>query len=86
MMEAARTSETSVNVCRQTTPRNNPEDSHLHIRRHENPKSHNWYCSEITNFISDIIYKLYVNHIYFCEYMTEYKEYIVVSTQSHIFN
>jgi hypothetical protein len=28
MMEAARTSETSVNVY-QNTPRNNPEDSHL---------------------------------------------------------
>jgi hypothetical protein len=37
MMEAARTSETSVNY--QTTRRNNPEDSHLHNRRRENPKS-----------------------------------------------
>jgi hypothetical protein len=29
MMEAASTSETSVNLC-QTTRRNNPEDNHLH--------------------------------------------------------
>jgi hypothetical protein len=35
-MEEASTSETSVNVY-QTTRRNNPEDSHLHIRRRENP-------------------------------------------------
>jgi hypothetical protein len=39
MMEAARTSETSVNFY-QTTRRNNPEDSHLFIRRCENLKSH----------------------------------------------
>jgi hypothetical protein len=39
MMEAASTSETSVNVY-QTTRRNNPEDSHLHSRRSENLKSH----------------------------------------------
>jgi hypothetical protein len=38
-MEAASTSGMSVNVC-QTTQRNNPEDSHLHIRRRENLKSH----------------------------------------------
>jgi hypothetical protein len=38
MMEAASTSETSVNY--QTTQRNNPEDSHLHTRRGENLKSH----------------------------------------------
>jgi hypothetical protein len=31
-MEAANTSETSVNFY-QTTRRNNPEDNHLHIRR-----------------------------------------------------
>jgi hypothetical protein len=43
MMEAASTSETSVNIY-QTTPRYNPEDSHLHIRRRENLKSYldNW--------------------------------------------
>jgi hypothetical protein len=34
MTEAANTSETSVNFY-QTTRRNNPEDSHLHIRRRE---------------------------------------------------
>jgi hypothetical protein len=39
MMEAASTSETSVNFC-QTTRRNNPEVSHLHTRRRENLKSH----------------------------------------------
>jgi hypothetical protein len=38
MMEAASASETSVNFY-QTTRRNNPEDSHLHISRRENPKS-----------------------------------------------
>jgi hypothetical protein len=39
MMEAASTSETSVNFY-QTTRRNNPEDSHFHTRRRENLKSH----------------------------------------------
>jgi hypothetical protein len=39
MMEATSNSETSVNFY-QTTPRNIPEDSHLYIRRHENPKYH----------------------------------------------
>jgi hypothetical protein len=39
MVEVAITSETSVNFY-QTTRRNNPEDSHLHTRRHENQKSH----------------------------------------------
>jgi hypothetical protein len=38
-MEAGSTSETSVN-CYQSTRRNDPEDSHLHTRRHENLKSH----------------------------------------------
>jgi hypothetical protein len=39
MMEAARTSETSVNFY-QTARRYNPEDSHLHTRLRENLKSH----------------------------------------------
>jgi hypothetical protein len=39
MMEAASTSETSVNLC-QTTRRYNPEDSHIHTRRRENLKAH----------------------------------------------
>jgi hypothetical protein len=39
MMEAATTSETSVNFY-QTTRRNNAEDSHLSTRRRENLKSH----------------------------------------------
>jgi hypothetical protein len=38
-MEAASTSETSVNFY-QTTLRNNTEDNHFHIRRRENLKSH----------------------------------------------
>jgi hypothetical protein len=38
-MEAASTSETSVNFY-QTTQRYNPEDSHLHTRRRENLKSY----------------------------------------------
>jgi hypothetical protein len=39
MMEAASTSETSVNFC-QNTRRNIPEDSHLRTHRRENLKSH----------------------------------------------
>jgi hypothetical protein len=41
MMEAASTSETSVNFYR-TTRRNKPEDSHLYTRRRENLKSHSF--------------------------------------------
>jgi hypothetical protein len=41
MMEAARTSETSVNFC-QTTLRNIPEVSRLDTRRRENLKSHQY--------------------------------------------
>jgi hypothetical protein len=40
-MDAASTSETSVNFY-QTTRRNNPEDSHLHTRRRENLKSYQY--------------------------------------------
>jgi hypothetical protein len=41
MMEAVRTSETSINF--NVTPRRYiPEDSELHIRRRENLKSHNY--------------------------------------------
>jgi hypothetical protein len=39
MIEAGSTSETSVNIY-QTTRRNIPEDSRLHIRRRENLKAH----------------------------------------------
>jgi hypothetical protein len=42
MMEAARTSETSVNFY-QTTRRYNPKDSHLHTHRRENLKSYYRY-------------------------------------------
>jgi hypothetical protein len=45
MMEAASTSEMSVNFY-QTTRRNNPEDSHLHTRRRENLKSHITYLTK----------------------------------------
>jgi hypothetical protein len=45
-MEAASTSETSVNFY-QTTRRNIPEDSHLHTRHRENLKSHLF-----TNYLS----------------------------------
>jgi hypothetical protein len=38
MMEAVNTSETSVNFC-QTTRRNIPENSQIHIRRREDLKS-----------------------------------------------
>jgi hypothetical protein len=41
MMEAASTSETSENFY-QSTQRNNPGYSHLHSRRLENLKSHNF--------------------------------------------
>jgi hypothetical protein len=41
MMEATITSETSV-IFYQTTRRNNPEDSLLHIRRRENLKFKEW--------------------------------------------
>jgi hypothetical protein len=43
-MEAASTSETSVNFY-QTTRRNSPDDSHLHTRRRENLKSHHIFYS-----------------------------------------
>jgi hypothetical protein len=53
MMEAARTSETLVNVC-QTTRRHNPEDSHLHNRRRENLKSYRvvFICSLFNDAVS----------------------------------
>jgi hypothetical protein len=41
MMEAANTSETSVNFY-QTAWRNDTEDSHVHTRRRENLKSHSF--------------------------------------------
>jgi hypothetical protein len=39
MMEAVSTSETSLNFYK-ATPRNNPEDGHLHTGRRENLKYH----------------------------------------------
>jgi hypothetical protein len=47
MIEAVSTYETSVNFF-QTTRRNIPEDSHLHIRRRENLKSHHRHSSCLT--------------------------------------
>jgi hypothetical protein len=46
MVEASNTSETLVNFY-QTIRRNNPEDSHIHIRRRENLKS----CFSILNSV-----------------------------------
>jgi hypothetical protein len=59
MMEAASTSETSVNFY-QTTQRYNPEDSHLHTRRHENLKSYLMmtdlnYFDTPTEIIHDVV-------------------------------
>jgi hypothetical protein len=51
MMEAASTSETSVNFY-ETTLRNSPEDSHLHTSQRENLTSHiNIYICT-TNFLT----------------------------------
>jgi hypothetical protein len=54
-MEAAITSETSVNFY-QTTRRNHPEDNYLHIRRRENLKSHHY---EALSFIK---YRVSINY------------------------
>jgi hypothetical protein len=59
MMEAASTSVTSVNLY-QTTQRNNPEDSHLHICCWKNLKSHEVvYFSEFTFLFSSIYLSSY---------------------------
>jgi hypothetical protein len=50
-MEAARTSETSVNFY-QTTWHNNPEDSHLHTCRSENLKSYLMINSSLVTSLS----------------------------------
>jgi hypothetical protein len=52
MMEAASTSETSVNFY-QTTRRNIPEDNHLHTRRRENLKSHQ-YLKKVVKHVERI--------------------------------
>jgi hypothetical protein len=56
MMEAANTSETSVNFY-QTTRRNIPEDGHLHTRRRENLKFH----LKLVCFLGclEMVYQLY---------------------------
>jgi hypothetical protein len=51
MMEAVRTSETSVNF-NVTTRRYIPENSKLHSRRHENLKSHKQYVRQLTSTIA----------------------------------
>jgi hypothetical protein len=54
MMEAASTSETSVNY--QTTRHNIPEDSHLHTCRHENLKSRvNNFSHLWTTFLGSLV-------------------------------
>jgi hypothetical protein len=52
MVEAENTSETSVNFY-QTTRRNNPEDSHIHVRRRENLKSHPEFRCIVLSFCMD---------------------------------
>jgi hypothetical protein len=56
MMEAARTSETSVNFY-QTTRRYNPEESDLHTRRRENLKSHQMLIDYQWQWEQNTIYK-----------------------------
>jgi hypothetical protein len=58
MMEAARTSETLVNVY-QTTRRYNPEDSHLRTHRRENLKS---YQNEILPEIFNVYFLRSMGH------------------------
>jgi hypothetical protein len=53
--EAANTSETSVNLY-QIIRHNDPEDSHLHTRRHENLKSQDI-------LVSCIIYEININNL-----------------------
>jgi hypothetical protein len=55
MMEAARTSETSVNIQLRTW-QYIPEDSELHTRHHENLKSH----------MPTVVYWVMIQHITFC--------------------
>jgi hypothetical protein len=54
MMEAASTSQTSVNSY-QTTRRNIQEDSHLHIRRRENLKSHRIFSLFVIQLLYDTV-------------------------------
>jgi hypothetical protein len=58
MVEAASTSETSVNFY-QTTWHNIPEDNHLHTRHHENLKSNpilviGWLFSEFKHLVNKL--------------------------------
>jgi hypothetical protein len=65
MMEAARTSETTVNFY-QTTRRYNPEDSHLHTHRRENLQSCLFYVMYFPQYLTisdsstayEIVYRL----------------------------
>jgi hypothetical protein len=50
MMEAASTSETSMNLY-QTTRRNIPEDSHLHIRQKLQPKLDCYFTAYIPYYL-----------------------------------
>jgi hypothetical protein len=61
-MEAASTSETFVNFY-QTTRRYNPEDSHLHIRRRENLRSHNFHNILVSTEYPVTFLKINQHHI-----------------------
>jgi hypothetical protein len=70
MMEAARTSETSVDI-QLRTRQYNPEDSGLHTRRRENLKSHKVMrvrvpnCEHLLNSINPAeIWRKVVEHLY----------------------
>jgi hypothetical protein len=73
MMEAASTSETSVNFY-QTTRRNNPEDSHLYTRRRQisqmciNPKFDNYFTSNcVSMFLRFVLRLLYLLECRACQ-------------------
>jgi hypothetical protein len=53
MLEAANSSEISVNIY-QTTRCNNPKGNNLYTRRRENPKSHVTYQNEMCEHVAPI--------------------------------
>jgi hypothetical protein len=71
MMEAARTSETSVDI-ELRTRQCIPEDSELHTRRHENLKSHKMTsvcsCSQVHLFIITVRYAFCIR-LYFLSFL-----------------
>jgi hypothetical protein len=60
-MEAASTSETSVNFY-QITRRSNPEDNHLHTRYHENLKSSGPFGFRYMEVLLQVHSKLLLNY------------------------